>query len=425
MIVVIASAGAVGVGVIGIGVFVYKRRKASAKRDNGMSSKLHTTVNSNQQPQYSNYMMGMMNSSIQNVHGNGMVPVNNRITSLSPLKHLQGTSLQSLNSQSQNLLLSGFSQGVSSASLPQMERQVSFTGLQRLSPNGDNPQQFGTPILPSSMSPNVRTTMIMPGFSLQTQNITNLTRTSDFASMTRISNNATRRTNFTRTMLNVQTKEILAYPAFLEFNVTNSIRLSVKIGEGGFGTLYEGDIQNAELVRKFNTTKCAVKLLKEPNVKSAEEYAKAVEEQFEEFKHEVSVMYSLQDCENIIKIIGCARVPKVTMVTKLYRMNLKEFAITKPIVELDMKLVASLAYDMLNGIDAMHKRDFGELLISLCEGSRHLSNSLPSTQPTKISNRITCSSKSSPKANYPLTISPNLQNYTNPASGVLYFAISD
>jgi serine/threonine protein kinase len=154
----------------------------------------------------------------------------------------------------------------------------------------------------------------------------------------------------------------LAYPAFLEFNVAGNVNILQKIGEGGFGTLHEGEIRNSELVRKFKTTKCAVKFLKEPKIKDVtnqEAIARLVASQLEEFKHELSVMFSLQGCENIIKIIGCARVPQVAMVTKLYKMNLKEFLYGSTI---DMKLIASLAHDMLNGIAAVHKREFGEMV---------------------------------------------------------------
>jgi serine/threonine protein kinase len=70
---------------------------------------------------------------------------------------------------------------------------------------------------------------------------------------------------------------------------------------------------------------------------------------------ETSIMYALQGNPNVIRLIACQRTPQVALVTKLYDCNLFELLHEKPIVpDYNLRYAALFAYDMLNGMCAMH-----------------------------------------------------------------------
>lgn len=172
------------------------------------------------------------------------------------------------------------------------------------------------------------------------------------------------------TLIIEDVEKLATYPAFLEFNVPSNIRLTRKIAEGGYGILYEGAILSMDIRRlaQESSQKCAVKVLKsplndaqgKPMKLNEKEKQDALEGQVAEFKQEVSVIHALQGCENIMKLLGCARAPQLAMITRVYSGNVSDY-IHNPKKELDIRMAASFVYDTCSAIAAVHKLNFAHL----------------------------------------------------------------
>lgn len=149
-------------------------------------------------------------------------------------------------------------------------------------------------------------------------------------------------------------QSVVAYPAFLEIDLDANFQLSKKLGEGGFGTVYVGEIKSGELMAKFGTKVAAVKVVKIP--KNAEKKIIA------EFQHEVSIMYALRDCINICTLFACSKSP-LTIITKLYKCTLFDVVHRKlrGVKSIDPLFFAALTYDMVAGLHAMHKLEMAHL----------------------------------------------------------------
>lgn len=160
-------------------------------------------------------------------------------------------------------------------------------------------------------------------------------------------------------------RPVIAYPAFAEFDLESKVVLSRKITEGGFGELWDGTF-NVEGQRQYNATKCAVKFFKPPR-KDEKDFKKALDNQVNSFMNEVSIMYTLQKQKNFIKFFGCTRSPQMSIVTALYRGNLFEFLYgnlpkgSSKVELLPIKIVASIANDILNAVHAMHAYQLAHL----------------------------------------------------------------
>lgn len=168
-----------------------------------------------------------------------------------------------------------------------------------------------------------------------------------------------------------QENQLATYPAFTEFNVNDNVRLTRKIGEGGYGILYEGLIVNSQIpiLAAEPTHKCAVKILKsalhdpvtgKPLNLTERSAKRSIDTQLTEFKQEVAVIHSLQFCDNIMKFFGCSRLPQLVMVTRLYSMNLSDY-LHNPRNVLDLNLAIGFSHDVISAIAAVHHCQFAHL----------------------------------------------------------------
>ena len=117
------------------------------------------------------------------------------------------------------------------------------------------------------------------------------------------------------TMIN--TKAAIALPGFLKLDYKSDVRPYRTVAEGGGGIIYEAELLEDRLRVKHNCRRVAVKLVKNP--------ANWTEEEMRvNFQQEVSIMWSLNFHENIIKLIGYSDDP-LSMVMKFYPKSLSAF----------------------------------------------------------------------------------------------------
>jgi serine/threonine protein kinase len=153
----------------------------------------------------------------------------------------------------------------------------------------------------------------------------------------------------TKTLINGGRKS-LAYPAFLEMDIDASFRLTQKLGEGGFGALYQASVVADALRETFRTDTVAVKIAKKPANKTDDEM-------LGEFQAEVAVLFMLQrESDNIVRFFGCSRAP-MAMVMKSYAASLLDYVKQPtrfPMIHGQVAVYAKLMMDMLNGLEAVH-----------------------------------------------------------------------
>lgn len=152
--------------------------------------------------------------------------------------------------------------------------------------------------------------------------------------------------NKTIAVTQVMNRNILSYPAFMEFSPDTQVQKLKKIGEGGFGELFEVTIIDSELSARAKSRKGALKLIKEDTEKAKIE-----------LQQEVSIIYCLQSCENIVRLFGCSRAPRLSILCKLYKCSLAQFIHSKRNLchlPWDADIVSALAADVANGLKAMH-----------------------------------------------------------------------
>jgi hypothetical protein len=115
------------------------------------------------------------------------------------------------------------------------------------------------------------------------------------------------------TMLNTVME--VALPGFLTLDYSSDLRPEARLTAGGAGTLFRGELLNLEAIKRNNgVSACAIKLVADwPSLSD--------EANWEQFHHEVSVLWSLSFHANIVKLLGYTQEPR-TIVTKLYPTDL-------------------------------------------------------------------------------------------------------
>jgi hypothetical protein len=130
-------------------------------------------------------------------------------------------------------------------------------------------------------------------------------------------------------------------PGFLLIDYNTDLRVEKILAEGGGGRIYLAELLNEGLREKFKVSKVAVKVLKELDMSK--------EEELNNFRQEVSIMFSLSPFKNIIKLIGFSENPMV-IATKLYHQNLMKVVLDHERFQLLPELQASFARDIASGI---------------------------------------------------------------------------
>lgn len=112
----------------------------------------------------------------------------------------------------------------------------------------------------------------------------------------------------------MNTKAEIALPGFLKMDFLNDLRPDLVIAEGGGGIVYQAELLDLALRQKHGVNRVVVKLVKNPGCWSHEEL-------LDHFRQEVSIMWSLNFHENVIKLIGYSEEP-MSIVTRQYSRSL-------------------------------------------------------------------------------------------------------
>ncbi len=114
----------------------------------------------------------------------------------------------------------------------------------------------------------------------------------------------------------MNTRAEIALPGFLKMDYHNDIRQDVVMAEGGGGIVYQAELLDDRLRLKHRTNRVVVKLVKNPGNWSHEEL-------LNHFRQEVSIMWSLNFHDHVIRLIGYSEEP-MAIVTRLYAFSLMD-----------------------------------------------------------------------------------------------------
>lgn len=111
----------------------------------------------------------------------------------------------------------------------------------------------------------------------------------------------------------------VATPGFLKLDHVTQIRINaVPLGAGGAGAVFRGEFLDKNLTAKYGTKDIAVK--------EVHSWSTLDEQQnLERFLQEVSIMWSLNSHPNIVKLFGYTDTPKMTIITKRYDIDLRQY----------------------------------------------------------------------------------------------------
>jgi len=146
------------------------------------------------------------------------------------------------------------------------------------------------------------------------------------------------------TMINTRLE--VALPGFLRLDFASQLRVESSLGSGGSGTLSTGILLDVDLVKKYNTSKVALKFVKDLPKLSAEENQQL-------FNREVSIMWSLNFNPNIALLIGYTENPPC-IVIKLYDYDLCTL-IHVDQTRLSLMEKTSIFRDIAHGLAGMHE----------------------------------------------------------------------
>lgn len=149
----------------------------------------------------------------------------------------------------------------------------------------------------------------------------------------------------------------LALPGFLRLQENHDYSCGEQIAEGGGGVLYIGEILNGSQIQNNQLAgeKCVVKIIKDLEGADAQE-------SFELFQQEVSIMWLLHTCKNIVTMHGYCDDPQ-TILMKFYGLGSLEDLIHKSGAKKDLvtdaqwtpKFVLRMLRDVVAGITFMHE----------------------------------------------------------------------
>lgn len=192
----------------------------------------------------------------------------------------------------------------------------------------------------------------------------------------------------------VSSRPIIAFPAFLAVNSASGMRKIEKIAEGGFAVLYKGQLLDTSITDgAYQNVHVAMKSFKfrapkpkrngkkdddsepkgEPASKEAEKptsgtMGEAVlppsEDAIADMENEASVMYALQSCPNVVKLVAVSKEPELMLAMKLYLDSVGHMLHSSKsqhyVRALQFakgshpKLGAIFSYDLCNAVLAMH-----------------------------------------------------------------------
>ncbi|KAI3633470.1 hypothetical protein MIR68_008417 [Amoeboaphelidium protococcarum] len=152
----------------------------------------------------------------------------------------------------------------------------------------------------------------------------------------------------------------LALPGFLMLISELDFSLGKAFAEGGAGTVYLGELKNESAIKRMGgETSCVVKVMK-PIEDASVDDAMAL------FNHEISIVWLLNECPNVIRLIGYCPQPSMILL-KYYPLGSLEDLIHKngtggesnkqPLVpdnQWTPKFILRMMRDVANGLADMH-----------------------------------------------------------------------
>jgi serine/threonine protein kinase len=141
-------------------------------------------------------------------------------------------------------------------------------------------------------------------------------------------------------------KTEVALPGFLRLDFASQLRVETALGIGGSGTLSTGVLLDIDLVKKYNTSKVALKFI--------QGISKLIEEENQQlFNREVSIMWSLNFNPNIAMLLGYTENPPC-IVIKLYDYDL-DALIHVDQTRLSLMEKILIFRDVARGLAGMHE----------------------------------------------------------------------
>eukprot|EP00158_Paraphelidium_tribonemae_P006480 Partr_v1_DN27840_c0_g1_i1_m23335 len=145
----------------------------------------------------------------------------------------------------------------------------------------------------------------------------------------------------------MNTKAVIALPGFLKMDYQADLRPEQVLAEGGGGVIYLAELLDERVKEKHRVKRVAVKLVKNPaNWKH--------DELLTNFRQEVSIMWSLNFNDNIIKLIGYTEEP-MAIIMKHYSQSLGDLIKNSQFHELlDVETTLRFSYHIVNAMTEMH-----------------------------------------------------------------------